>query len=489
MFKRRGKLFEIEKDSTFAYRILALSLPAALVFIMMVALRLLPASIAVMAYTSIVIFNIVWLFPITFELQQIKKYIFRLSDEGSCGLQDFELTESETREIVKAVNQMHHFWTSKAEQLEAQTISDTAVLDTLPDPILMIDRSGNILGANLSARTLLGPDVSKHRVEDIFDSNNFIKAVTRVLQQQSESENLIFYVNNQPKNPKEMKKLYAHIKQLPWISKGRAVAVISLYDFTKVNKIEKMQSDFVANASHELRTPLSVISGFIETLQTTAKDDPEAQKIFLKIMGEQAAYMSLLIENLLSLSKIELNQDLPPNEKINLEPIIEEVTNALQLKAKEKNMSFEYQAPAKLPNITADYGQIRQLLQNLCDNAIKYGNPDTPIRISVKTADKIPSSKSFEVASGPALAVSVFNNGDPIAPEDISRLTERFYRMQTHKDKNIKGSGLGLAIVKHILIRHKGNLRISSENTGTAFTIYLPFNQEKTSSKLPAKDK
>ncbi len=124
-----------------------------MVFIMLVALKLLPASIAVMAYASIILFNIVWLFPLTFELQQIRKYIFRLSKEENIADQDFDLTESDTRQIVTAVNEMHRFWTEKAEKLEAQTISDTAVLDTLPDPILMIDRSGNILGANISART------------------------------------------------------------------------------------------------------------------------------------------------------------------------------------------------------------------------------------------------------------------------------------------------------------------------------------------------
>lgn len=477
--KGRSKLFKIEKDTNFANRILALSMPSALVFIMLVALKLLPASIAVMAYASIILFNVVWLFPITFELQQIRKYIFRLSKEENYTGEAFDLTENDTREIVNAVNEMHRFWTERAEKLEAQTISDTAVLDTLPDPILMIDRSGNILGANISAKNLLGENITDRNVEEIFSSNNFINAVARVLHQESESENLIFYVDrNKNGGPKDMQKLYAHIKQLPWISKGRAVAVISLYDFAKATKIEKMQSDFVANASHELRTPLSVISGFIETLQTTAKDDEQAREMFLKIMSEQANYMSLLIENLLSLSKIEMTQDLPPDEKISILPIAEDVSNALMLKAQARNMKFELKIAKDLPEITADYGQIRQLLQNLCDNAIKYGEENSAITISAKTADAVPPSKTYEVASGKAVAVSVHNSGEKIPREYISRLTERFYRIQSHKDKNIKGSGLGLAIAKHILIRHRGNLRVRSENgRGTTFTIYLPVEQ------------
>lgn len=480
MFKRRNKFFEIEKDSGFATRILVLSIPSSLVFMMLVTLRLLPASIAIMAYSAIIVFNIVWLFPITFELQQLKKYIFKLSQENSSGVTDLQITENETKDIVNAINEMHRFWTNKAETLEAQTISDTAVLDTLPDPLLMIDRSGNILGANGSAHKLLGENITEKKVEEIFNSHNFVNAVAKVLRQESDAENLIFYVTKE--NTAEQKKLYAHIKRLPWISKGRAVAVISIYDFTKAMKIEKMQSDFVANASHELRTPLSIISGFIETLQTTAKDDKDAQKAFLKIMSEQANYMSVLIENLLSLSRIELNQDQPPQDTVDVSPIIDDAVKALTLKAKEKNMVFETEISDNVSSVIADYAQIRQLLQNLCDNAIKYGDQNSKIKISAEICPQIPPSKSYQVASGPAVAIAVNNQGLPISNDEIGRLTERFYRMQAHKDKNIKGTGLGLSIAKHILIRHHGNLRISSSaQQGTTFTIYLPIHQTQDS--------
>lgn len=480
MFKRRNKFFEIEKDSGFATRILVLSIPSSLVFMMLVTLRLLPASIAIMAYSAIIVFNIVWLFPITFELQQLKKYIFKLSQENSSGVTDLQITENETKDIVNAINEMHRFWTNKAETLEAQTISDTAVLDTLPDPLLMIDRSGNILGANGSAHKLLEENITEKKVEEIFNSHNFVNAVAKVLRQESDAENLIFYVTKE--NTAEQKKLYAHIKRLPWISKGRAVAVISIYDFTKAMKIEKMQSDFVANASHELRTPLSIISGFIETLQTTAKDDKDAQKAFLKIMSEQANYMSVLIENLLSLSRIELNQDQPPQDTVDVSPIIDDAVKALTLKAKEKNMVFETEISDNVSPVIADYAQIRQLLQNLCDNAIKYGDQNSKIKISAEICSRIPPSKSYQVASGPAVAIAVNNQGLPISNDEIGRLTERFYRMQAHKDKNIKGTGLGLSIAKHILIRHHGNLRISSSaQQGTTFTIYLPIHQTQDS--------
>ncbi|MBO7556816.1 MAG: PAS domain-containing protein, partial [Alphaproteobacteria bacterium] len=312
MFKTRDKVFGIEKDPNLAIRVLVLSIPSSLVFLVLVALKLLSPSIAGMAYSSVIVFNLFWLFPITFEMQQLKKYIFSLSQENPEQIENWQVNEKETQDIVKAIDKMHHFWTNKAEALQAQTISDTAVLDTLPDPILMIDKNGIILGANDSAYRLLGNDIKENSVDKIFNSNNFINAVAKVLRQESNAENIVFYVKSPIIEDAPQKKLYAHIKRLPWISKGRTVAVISLYDLSKNVKIEKMQSDFVANASHELRTPLSVISGFIETLQTTAKDDEKSRDAFLKIMSEQARYMTVLIENLLSLSRIELNQDKNP---------------------------------------------------------------------------------------------------------------------------------------------------------------------------------
>lgn len=473
MFKRHYALFDIEKSNKFVDRIIFLSLPSALVFIMLAALHLMSPLLAIASYAVIIVFNTILLFPITFELQQLKRYISSLAQGESVDDQNIKLSEKETKEIVEAVNAMHRFWAQKADNLEAQSISDTAVLDTLPDPIMMIDRSGNILGANLSSRTLFGDRITDLNVENLFDSNNFIDAVSKVLKKESEAENLIFYVK-EPVN----QKLYAHIKQLPWQSKGRAVAVISLYDLTKAMKIEKMQSDFVANASHELRTPLAIISGFIETLLTTAKGDEAAQEHFLKIMQDQAAYMSSLIENLLSLSKIELTQDQRPDEKTDIAKIIEDVQQALSLRAAEREITLRTTIEPDLAPITADSHQIKQVIQNLTDNAIKYGLSKSVITIKTHLVDNIPGSKSVNVAEGKAVAIAINNKGPKISPENMARLTERFYRMQEHKDLNIRGTGLGLSIAKQIIIRHHGNITVTSTSyNGTTFTVYLPCEQ------------
>lgn len=474
MFERARKALGIEKNSKFAERVLFLTFPTALVFITLAAFRLVDPMLAVISLGAVTMFNIVLLFPLTFELQQIKRYITSLTTGGSFDESKMTLSEKDAKEIVDAVNAMHRFWAQKTDMLEAQTISDTAVLDSLPDPIMMLDRSGNILGANLSARNAFGKNITDKNIDKLFKSNNFINAVLRVLNKESKSENLIFYAEKPV-----AQKLYAHIKQLPWLSKGRAVAVLSIYDLTKSMKIEKMQSDFVANASHELRTPLSVISGFIETLQTAAKDDADAREKFLKIMAEQAEYMSSLIENLLSLSKIEMNQDQKPNGKANIGEIVQEVSQALALKAEEREMSIKVLSEDNIPEITADRAQVKQIIQNLTDNAIKYGLAKTDVTIRIKNCEKIPSSKSFKTSAGAGVAISVNNKGPKISPENLSRLTERFYRMQEHKDLNIKGTGLGLAIAKHIIIRHGGNLTVNSNGyNGTTFTIYLPVAQD-----------
>ena len=465
-----SKNIVLEKNMRFVDRVLLLSLPTAFIFIFMVATGILSALMAVISYATCVIFNIIFLFPITYELQQLRQYIIRLSHGTDASSQDLILEENDSKEIINAVNAMHKFWSEKNDKLEAQTISDTAVLDTLPDPLIMIDAEGIISGANLAARTLFGKNIRTKSIDKIIQSNNFIEAINRILRAESDSESLIFYISK----PVDQK-LYTHIKKLPYISRGNAVAVISIYDLTKAMKIEKMQSDFVANASHELRTPLAIISGFIETLQTSAKNDQAAHDKFLAIMKEQADYMSALIENLLSLSKIELMQDQLPNEQVNLTKVVEDVVNALSLKAQNGHTEIQTFIDDNIPEIIADYNQIKQVIQNLTDNAIKYGTPNNDILIKIEAVPQIPLTPNLKIQEGEAVAISITNKGPKISDDNLARLTERFYRMQEHKDKNIKGTGLGLSIAKQIIMRHRGNLTVKSNAySGTTFTIYLP---------------
>lgn len=469
MINQDKEFLGIDKDSGFSLRVLILSVPAGLIFLILALFDILSPFSAAVSYICVLFFNTVFLMPISVEIQQIKKYIQNLSS----GVTEDDLlknmTEKETRDLTEAINSMHKFWIDKAEMLENRTLSDAAVLDTLPDPLVMINQNGIVIGANLAARRLFAADLNNKAFDSFVSDEKFNVALQQVLEQKIRHSDLNVCLTELKNKPK----FYVRLSTLPWFAKGEVVAVSVFYDLNKALKFEQMQQDFVANASHELRTPLSIISGFVETLQTSAKDDEKAREKFLKVMGEQAAYMSALIENLLSLSKIELTVNTLPDEKINVNAVIREIKNALELKIKNQQLTLKTNF-VRLPQITADAAQVTQVLQNLMDNAIKYATPETTVSITTAKVDGIPSHHYYDVAEGAAVEISISNVGIAIAPTDLERLTERFYRLQQHKNKNIKGTGLGLSIAAQIIKRHKGNMLITSEDGITTFKVYLP---------------
>ena len=469
MINQDDEILGVDKNSGFALRVLVLSVPAGLIFLILGMFDLLSIPLALGCYMCILFFNTVFLLPMSAELQQIKKYIQNLSSGVSEEALLKNMTEKETRALTEAINSMHKFWGDKIEMLENRTLSDAAVLDTLPEPLLMVDKEGHIIGANRAVRQLVEVNLSNRDVFEIINEAGFKTSLQKVLSLESRREDMRLTLNSVKGKPK----FYINMTTLPWFAKGEVVVVISFYDMKKMLQLEQMQQDFVANASHELRTPLSIISGFIETLQTTAKDDERAREKFLKVIGEQTAYMSALIEDLLSLSKIELTVDTPPEDKVNVNTIIREIKTAMALKMKESNLKLNTSL-ARLPHIVADEHQITQVLQNLIGNAVKYATPDTEINVTTQKAQSIPSHRFYEVAKGEAVEIAVSNVGVKVSEDELARLTERFYRLQEHKNKNIKGTGLGLSIASQIIKRHRGNMVITSVDGVTTFKVYLP---------------
>jgi two-component system, OmpR family, phosphate regulon sensor histidine kinase PhoR len=248
-----------------------------------------------------------------------------------------------------------------------------------------------------------------------------------------------------------------------------AVIVLLLHDLTAQKRAEQTRVDFVANASHELRTPLAAVTGFIETLKGPARDDVQARDTFLDIMLVEAERMRRLINDLLSLSRIEMNEHVAPRGELKPAALVTQAAHALAPLAEADDIAVAVEAPPDLPNILGEKDELIQLFQNLIHNAIKYGRPHGRVTISLRSA---PTSGRGAAAM---VAIAIADNGEGIPQEAIPRLTERFYRVDVKRSREKGGTGLGLAIVKHIVNRHGGRLQIESKlGEGSTFTIYLP---------------
>lgn len=240
-------------------------------------------------------------------------------------------------------------------------------------------------------------------------------------------------------------------------------ALVRLTDVSPARAVEQMRADFVANASHELRTPLATLLGFLETLEDDeAAGDPATRKRFLKIMTEEATRMRNLVEDLMSLSRIEAERFSVPRQPVEILPLLDSVVDACRTLSEARGSSILVESEAECPVVPGDRAQLAQLFNNLVTNALKYGRPATPVRIRVED-------------SGPLLRVRVIDEGEGIAAEHIPRLTERFYRVDPGRSRAGGGTGLGLAIAKHIAQRHRGRLEIVSKpGKGTSVRVYLP---------------
>jgi two-component system phosphate regulon sensor histidine kinase PhoR len=243
--------------------------------------------------------------------------------------------------------------------------------------------------------------------------------------------------------------------------------LMTFNDLTPLRRVEEMRADFIANASHELRTPLAALLGFIETLQGTAKDDSVARGKFLDIMQGQATRMARLIDDLLSLSRIELNAHLQPNTPVDLPPIVRQVVDGLQTLARDRGVDIKVTIPSDALLVLGDRDELIRALENLVENALKYGAVGKRVDITV--------ARGQTRAGAPEARVAVRDYGPGIPPEHLPRLTERFYRVDVTDSRAQGGTGLGLALVKHVLNRHGGRLTIESTlGAGATFTIHLP---------------
>src|SRR5271170_7449293 len=337
-----------------------------------------------------------------------------------------------------------------------------AVVAGLPDPVIALDRDGRVLALNEPARSLAPALRQGEPVSLSLRMPELIEAIGRAYA--SGEEQRVEYSERVPID-RWFEMIVKPVKREPKLDRPDLV-LMTFHDLTPLRRVEEMRADFVANASHELRTPLAALSGFIDTLQGSAREDTNARHRFLAIMQEQARRMARLIDDLLSLSRIELNAHRRPDTSVDLVPIVRQVVDGLETLSRDRGVGVNVEAGNALL-ILGDRDELVRLFENLVENALKYGAPGK--RVDIRLAP------GTSADGEPEAQVAVRDYGPGIAPEHLPRLTERFYRVDVTESRAQGGTGLGLALVKHILNRHRGRLTIdSAPGAGATFTIHLP---------------
>jgi two-component system phosphate regulon sensor histidine kinase PhoR len=331
------------------------------------------------------------------------------------------------------------------------------IFESVDDPLLVLDEVGRVMFANRASKSLVGSEAEGKRISAVLRTPEVLEAVERILAG-GEPETVAFSVLVPVQHHYE-----AYIART-----GGPLILIRVRDLTAMRRAEELRADFVANASHELRTPLAAVTGFIDTLRGHAKDDAPARERFLEIMSVEAGRMRRLIDDLLSLTRIELNEHNPPAGEVDVVAIVREAAAALEPLAEPYRIHLDI-APHEPLRVIGDRDELTQVFQNLIHNAIKYGRSAGEVRVRFGRA--APSKRE----GAEQVFVSVQDEGEGIPREAIPRLTERFYRVDVKRSRERGGTGLGLAIVKHILNRHEGRLQIeSTPGEGSTFTVFLP---------------
>lgn len=335
---------------------------------------------------------------------------------------------------------------------------DAAILEAIPLPALFVDGRGRVAAANARA-VELNPQASEDRpLILVFRQPALNEAVENCLRHGKPQRTIYLHNDGRQEHRFDVS-----------ISPVSGGSLVCFRDITEERQLDQMRRDFVANVSHELRTPLTAILGFIETLQGPAKNDPLAQERFLGTMSAEASRMNRLVGDLLSLSRVEEVSRMRPTDSVDLDGLLRSAAQNLTPLAEETGATIMFDRATEELNVPGDSDQLLQVVTNLIENALKYGGQGTCVTLSLRNADRAIGVK------GAAVAMTIADNGPGIEDIHLPRLTERFYRIDSHRSREKGGTGLGLAIVKHIINRHRGRLEIASTvGEGTSISVFLP---------------
>jgi two-component system, OmpR family, phosphate regulon sensor histidine kinase PhoR len=446
---------------------MVLSLPAFIVLAVIAAEGMLGLRVAAIAALAVYGGVLVLLRPLIIGIAKVQAAVDALAANDAAA-PDVPTLSPLVRELWLAVGRWARMSRQKLGASAVELGAAQAVLAALPDPLILLDERRRILRANGAANELLGMRLVERDLAVAIRHPAVLDAADAVLR--GGASRIVEFDITTPVE-RHLSARLAAVR--PHTTEG-AAAVLTLHDLTAAKRSERLRADFAANASHELRTPLASLTGFIETLRGPAREDSAARGRFLTIMAEQAQRMAHLVDDLLSLSRIEMNEHRPPTERVHIGRVLHTVADLLEQRAEARDMRIILELPEGLPEVQGDPDELAQVFQNLLDNAIKYSRPGTPIEVTARPSARFLSgARPGEKPA--ALAITVRDHGDGIAREHLPRLTERFYRVDPARSRELGGTGLGLAIVKHIVNRHRGALDIDSElGDGSTFTVYLP---------------
>ncbi|MFS4583369.1 ATP-binding protein [Phaeobacter sp. C3_T13_0] len=336
-------------------------------------------------------------------------------------------------------------------------------MEAIPLPVVLVDQSERFIAANSTATTLLGGNLVGRHFATVLRQPNVATAIESCLHERTPKT--ARHLSNDGAQDTTFEVSLRYIAGIGAVNGG--AALISLSDISEREQASQMRRDFVANVSHELRTPLTALMGFIETLRGPARDDAGARERFLKIMQDEANRMNRLVGDLLSLNRVESEERVRPREQLDLGAHLASTLKSLEPVADAADVRLTLDTTEQPTLIAGDPDQLQQVFTNLVENAIKYGGDQVTVKLT--TRDRDPAVRAA------AVRVEVSDNGAGIDPVHLPRLTERFYRVDTHRSREQGGTGLGLAIVKHIINRHRGRMRVESNAAiGTIFTVILP---------------
>ena len=338
-------------------------------------------------------------------------------------------------------------------------LSEKKILDEIPDQIIIVSQDKNIIFANYSAKNRFGKNIIDNHVAEVLREPKFLEEIENVIINKNS-----ITIKTETKKP-TFQVYESYIFPSPKFFLGNEDSVfILMRDLTEIFKTQKLKTDFVANVSHELRTPLQTIKLGLETInQEIENTDKETKKNFLSLMLKETNRMEDLIKDLLILSKIEQQEHIRPNDKINLKEIIEYIQKFYNKSCLEKNILFNINLDDQNLNVIGNKDKLIEIFSNLINNAIKYSEPNKNIYIE------------SQIKSNQQLEIHIKDEGMGIPKDLLPRISERFFRVDNEKTRNINGTGLGLAIVKHLVKQHRGDFNIRSvEGKGTDITIRLP---------------